>query len=133
MTDVVEIARKRRTLLQSEIAQLDRFLRMAAALQKYEHGGYDGRGRTPIRETVSAPSAAPVSPEPRILPSVPAAQPSAPVAQSSAPVEPAPLQASAVPQVPKKETPPAQTETAQTDTARTEAMQAEVMAGRSQI
>lgn len=38
MTDVVEIARKLRAELAAEIARLDRFLRMAAALQKYENG-----------------------------------------------------------------------------------------------
>ena len=40
MTDVVEIAKKLRAELAAEVARLDRFLRMASALQKYETDAY---------------------------------------------------------------------------------------------
>lgn len=46
MTDVVEIAKKRRATLASEIGTLDDFLRMAAALVKYGQG----LGRGPVMD-----------------------------------------------------------------------------------
>ena len=46
MTDVVEIAKKRRATLASEIGTLDDFIRMAAALVKYGRG----LGRGPVMD-----------------------------------------------------------------------------------
>ena len=46
MTDVVEIAKKRRATLASEIGTLDDFIRMAAALVKYGQG----LGRGPVMD-----------------------------------------------------------------------------------
>jgi len=46
MTDVVEIAKKRRATLASEIGTLDDFIRMAAALVKYG----PGLGRGPVMD-----------------------------------------------------------------------------------
>ena len=46
MTDVVEIAKERRAMLAAEIAKLDDFIRMAAALVKYGQG----LGRGPVMD-----------------------------------------------------------------------------------